>query len=145
MEQETILSKDKDKRKTITKVDRTYRMCPDTVLNLKDDDVLTIWNPNVHLVCGFTNDDKSCIINGGDHQIEIYSAEVYNPDFKEYKLKNIVIERINFTGSAFYNIAIEGIEGDYEDTKMKAEVTVRDCHFSVSFIMCLAKYSVFCM
>ena len=135
MEQETILSKE-DKRKTITKVDRTYRMCPDTVLNLKDDDILTIWNPNVHLVCGFTNDDKSCTINGGDHQIEIYSAKEFNEDFTEYKLKNIVIERINFTGSAVYNIAIEGIEDVPEDTKMKAEVTVRDCHFSVSFIMC---------
>lgn len=130
---------------------RYYHVCPGTVINMAtfdyqleeygDDgeEAISIWNPNVHIVCGvpgseYTIDDN-CILNGGTFQIDIIAASEVIETFSTKPLENIMIEGFTFQGAKEANVVIYGTNVTNSEsmrsqvTQYGANVILKNCQF----------------
>ena len=121
---------------------REYRMCPGSTATIAEYDqkenfligngsvpALSIWNPNIHILCGWHHSD--CTFTGGTFQIEILDAKKLGNTMQNKKLTNVVIQGFQFTDCQSKNIVIHGTE-QYGST-VGAEITIKNSNFHVSF------------
>ena len=120
-------------------IPRIYRMCNNEIAEISDFDydtdtfdnrkgkveALSIWNSNVHIICGIYKNDNNCTFTGGTFQIRIFS-----------KTENVKIQGFKFTDVSEANILVYG--ADVETTELLppgASILVKDCHFFVSIVI----------
>ena len=133
-----------------TSVTRTYRVCADTTIDVKEYDwdtssyvgpgnpAVSIWNPNVRIICGDNgNVEDNCVFNGGSFQIDVVGADAINETLPILPLENISIEGFSFTAVSEANIIVFGTDvTDMTGVDIGASVLIKNCLFHVSeFIM----------
>ena len=126
-----------------TSIPRTYRMCAGTVLNIANYDydtseyegegvkALSLWNPNVNILCGDDGNSRDCTFSGGTVQIDIYPANEVDGNYTT-TLENIKIRGITFIEVNGVNIVIYSPLVKYGE--IGASITIQDCVFRVSQI-----------
>lgn len=141
---------------TDTSQSRHYYICPGTVINIAtfnyqfeefgDDGekAISIWNPNVHIVCGVPGPnptvDNNCILNGGTFQIDIIAASEMSENFATKPLDNIIIQGFKMQGAKEANVVIYGTDVmnsqnmGSQVTKYGANVILRNCQFMENIV-----------
>ena len=122
-------------------IPRIYRMCNNEIaeintFNYDDDtfdnepgkfDALSIWNSNVHIICGIHKNNNNCTITGGTFQIQII------PKAESEPVTNIMIQGFKFTDVSEVNIVVYGANVEKSGLSPPgASILIKDCHFFVS-------------
>jgi len=98
---------------------RTYQMCKNNVAKMA---TLTLWNPNIEILCGSNGEsENNCTFTGGSVHVNITGAETIRSTFAPVEAENINIEGFKFTKVVQGNIYLNNAEG--------TKLTVKNCIF----------------
>ena len=107
-----------------SQIPRFYYMCNNNILNINNSRALSIWNPNVNILCGENGKrENNCTFTNGDFHIVVGS------EFVEYAHTSTRIDNFTIQGFQFTR-ALEG--NILSNNAMGVSMTIKDCIFLVS-------------